>query len=148
MSAPKSTISRRKFIIGTMVAAPALATVQMVSGNTQPAAAASTAANQEYSPTFFTKEEFAFVTAATARLIPADKLGPGAVEAGVPEFIDKQMNTPYAVGSNWYMQGPFHPDADPAFGYQLPLLPKDVYRLGIAEADAAAQKNMAKFSVN
>ena len=75
-----------------------------------------------------------------ARLIPADKLGPGALEAGVPEFIDRQMQTPYAVGANWYMQGPFHPEADPTLGYQLPLTPKDVYRLGIAEANAHARK--------
>ena len=95
---------------------------------------------REYAPAFFTAEEFVFIKAAVARLIPADKLGPGALEAGVPEFIDRQMQTPYGVGSNWYMQGPFQPDADPTLGYQLPLKPQEIYRLGIAEAEAACQK--------
>ena len=77
-----------------------------------------------------------------SRLIPRDNLGPGALEAGVPEFIDRQMQTPYAVGANWYMQGPFNANAGPALGYQLPLKPQEIYRLGIAEADAFARKSM------
>src|SRR5262249_2183198 len=35
----------------------------------------------------FTADEVAFVKAAVARLIPADDLGPGALEADVPYFI-------------------------------------------------------------
>ncbi|UMX65988.1 gluconate 2-dehydrogenase subunit 3 family protein [Klebsiella pneumoniae] len=45
----------------------------------------------------FNDREWAFINAAVARLIPADELGPGAKEAGVPEFIDRQLNTPYAT---------------------------------------------------
>lgn len=99
---------------------------------------------REYQPTWFTPEEFAFIQAAVARLIPADERGPGALEAGVPEYIDRQMNTPYATGTNWYMQGPFHPDADKALGYQLPLTPRDIYRLGLADADALAKQQHGK----
>ena len=55
--------------------------------------------------TWFTDAEAAFVTAAVARLIPADDLGPGAVEAGVPTFIDRQLAGPYGRGERWYMQG-------------------------------------------
>ena len=65
-----------------------------------------------------------------ARLIPNDDRGPGALEAGVPEFIDRQMNSPYATGTLWYMQGPFVPDAVPEMGYQLKLTPRELYRLG------------------
>ncbi|WP_163208769.1 gluconate 2-dehydrogenase subunit 3 family protein, partial [Citrobacter freundii] len=68
------------------------------------------------------------------RLIPADERGPGALEAGVPEFIDRQMNTPYATGAIWYMQGPFNPDVPKEMGYQLPLVPKQIYNLGISDA--------------
>lgn len=62
----------------------------------------------DYRPTFFSAEEWAFVQAAVSRIIPADELGPGALEAGAAEFIDRQMNTPYATGAQWYMQGPFN----------------------------------------
>lgn len=98
----------------------------------------------QYQPTFFSATEYRFVQAAVARLIPQDALGPGALEAGVPEFIDRQMNTPYAAGSNWYMQGPFTPDAPKEMGYQLQLAPRDIYRLGIAAANQWSQAQHGK----
>jgi len=97
-----------------------------------------------YEPTFFTAEEWAFVQAAVARLIPADDLGPGALEAGAAEFIDRQMNTPYATGALWFMQGPFVTDAPPQMGYQLQLVPQQIYRLGIAAADAFSRQQAGK----
>src|SRR6266481_6857219 len=39
---------------------------------------------------FFNSEEAAFIEAAVARLIPADEQWGGAIEAGVPNYIDKQ----------------------------------------------------------
>jgi gluconate 2-dehydrogenase gamma chain len=98
----------------------------------------------DYQPTYFTAAEYRFIQAAVARLIPKDELGPGALEAGVPEFIDRQMNTPYAAGSNWYMQGPFEPSAPKEMGYQLKLNVREIYRLGIAAADAWCKKSMGK----
>lgn len=90
----------------------------------------------DFQPTFFNKEEWAFVQAVVSRLIPADDLGPGALEAGAAEFIDKQMNTPYATGALWFMQGPFVADAPSEMGYQLQLVPQQLYRLGISAVDA------------
>lgn len=147
---PKNAIgkSRRDFLIKSMFVVPALA-VNGVALNAVAASQGSKKSKKElsenkakrgYRPTFFNQEEFAFIKAAIDRLIPKDNLGPGALEAGVPEFIDRQMQTPYGVGANWYMQGPFHPDADSSFGYQLPLKPQEVYRLGIAEANGFARK--------
>lgn len=98
----------------------------------------------DYRPTFFNAEEYRFLQAAVARLIPQDELGPGALEAGVPEFIDRQMNTPYATGSNWYMQGPFDPGAMREMGYQLKLSPQQLYRAGIAAANQWSQKTLGK----
>jgi gluconate 2-dehydrogenase gamma chain len=98
----------------------------------------------DYQPSFFTGEEWAFVQAAVARLIPADDLGPGALEAGAAEFIDRQMNTPYATGALWYMQGPFVTDAPPQMGYQLQLVPQQIYRLGIAATDAWCKAESGK----
>ncbi|MEP6505405.1 MAG: gluconate 2-dehydrogenase subunit 3 family protein, partial [Betaproteobacteria bacterium] len=86
--------------------------------------------------TWFTDAEAAFVTAAVARLIPADELGPGAVEAGVPTFIDRQLAGPYGRGERWYMQGPWSPGL-PTQGYQTRLAPAGLYRGAIKAIDAA-----------
>lgn len=98
-------------------------------GATGNAANANSAA--AYSPVYFHADEWAFIAAAVARLIPSDDLGPGATEAGVPEFIDRQMDAVFGYAAIWYMQGPFV-DAKPEFGYQAALAPRDVYRAGIA----------------
>jgi gluconate 2-dehydrogenase gamma chain len=86
--------------------------------------------------TWFTDAEAAFITAATARLIPADDLGPGAVEAGVPAFLDRQLAGPYGRGERWYMQGPWSPGL-PTQGYQTRLTPAGMYRAAIKAIDAA-----------
>jgi len=86
--------------------------------------------------TWFTDVEAAFITAAVARLIPADDLGPGAVEAGVPTFIDRQLAGPYGSGARWYMQGPWSPGL-PTQGYQTRLTPAAMYRAAIKAIDAA-----------
>jgi gluconate 2-dehydrogenase gamma chain len=86
--------------------------------------------------TWFTDPEAAFITAAVARLIPADDLGPGAVEAGVPTFIDRQLAGPYGRGERWYMQGPWGPGL-PTQGYQTRLTPGAMYRAAIKAVDAA-----------
>jgi len=91
--------------------------------------------NGDYQPRFFTAEEWHFINEAVARLIPTDERGPGAIEAGVPEFIDRQMQTPYGEGGLWYMQGPFVPDSPPELGEQSRLVPQQIYRLGIKEVN-------------
>jgi gluconate 2-dehydrogenase gamma chain len=95
-----------------------------------------------YQPYFFDAKEWAFIHAAVDRLIPADSEGPSGVEAGVPEFIDRQMETPYAHGALWFMQTPFTQGA-PELGYQLKLVPRDLYRLGIEAVNAYCMKTYA-----
>ena len=95
-----------------------------------------------YVPTFFHPAEFAWITAAVARLIPADDTGPGGLEAGVPEFIDRQMEGPFGHGAHWYSQGPFIESA-PEFGYQGKLPPRDVYRAAITAIDLHCKTNFA-----
>src|SRR5690606_36839876 len=45
----------------------------------------------KYKPEYFEPEEWSFILAATARLIPSDGDGPGALETNVPVFIDRQL---------------------------------------------------------
>jgi gluconate 2-dehydrogenase gamma chain len=92
-----------------------------------------------YAPVFFNTAEWAFIQAACDRLIPADDIGPSAAQAGVPEFIDRHMQTPYAAGDIWYMQGPFV-EAAPQFGYQGRLPVRDILRVGIKAFDAHCQR--------
>lgn len=87
-----------------------------------------------YQPTFFKPLEWAFLLAACDRLIPADDIGPGALESGVPEFIDRHMQTPYASGDIWYRQGPFI-DSPSEFGYQGRLALREIIQIGIAAID-------------
>lgn len=88
-----------------------------------------------YEPTYFTAMEWQFLLAAVDRLIPGSAAGPGAIELGVPVFIDRQMEDAYGYGGYWYMHGPFFPDAPPTLGYQLRFTPREMYRTGIAAVD-------------
>lgn len=152
MSSEKTNSSRRDFLVKSITLIPAV----VVGGSSvgalgmvENAAAAESKPHSvpdqaEWRPQFFNTDEWAFVKAAVARLIPADERGPGALEAGVPEFIDRQMNTPYATGSIWYMQGPFNPDVPKEMGYQLPLVPKQIYNLGITDANECCRQQYGK----
>lgn len=102
------------------------------------APAPATPAEPDYKPGYFTPAEWALLNAACDRLIPKDETGPGAVELGVPQYIDRQMQTPYGTASGWYMSGPF-PKAAPEFGYQSPLTPRQQYRLSLRAIDAACR---------
>ena len=97
-------------------------------------------AKTPYRATFFHPDEWAFIVAAADRLIPSDDVGPGAVELGVPEFLDRHMNTPYAAGDIWYMQGPFV-EAGKEFGYQGPLPLRDILRVGIKAFDTYCRQH-------
>lgn len=93
--------------------------------------------------TFFTDAESAFVEAAVARLIPQDEMGPGALEADVPYFIDQQLAGDYGAGARFYAQGPFGATT-PFQGYQLPLAPRQLYRAGIAATDRYCEEKYGK----
>jgi gluconate 2-dehydrogenase gamma chain len=56
---------------------------------------------------FFTAEERAFIEAAIERLIPADPVGPGALESRVAIFLDHQLTGPYGRGDHFFLGGPW-----------------------------------------
>jgi gluconate 2-dehydrogenase gamma chain len=79
---------------------------------------------------FFNPAEAKFIEAAVARLIPQDEAGPGALEAGVPEYIDRQLSGAWGAGDRLYRSGPWHPGT-PSQGYQLPFAPAELFRNAI-----------------
>ncbi|MGV8984659.1 MAG: gluconate 2-dehydrogenase subunit 3 family protein [Cypionkella sp.] len=89
----------------------------------------------QYQPEYLSSSEYAFVMAASARLIPSNGDGPGAIEARVPVFIDRQLAGDFGTAADLYMEGPFTPDADPNLGTQTPLTPAEIYRQAIASFD-------------
>ena len=83
---------------------------------------------------FLTQDEVSFLDAAVSRLIPADDLGPGAKEAGVTTFLDRQLGGAFGKGSSWYMQGPWK-KGEETQGYQSRMSPAELYRASIKAID-------------
>ncbi len=79
---------------------------------------------------FFTAEEAQQVSAACARIFPSDASGPGATEAGVVIYIDRQLAGPYGRDKYRYTKGPFV-ESFPEHGYQGKENPREIYRAGI-----------------
>jgi gluconate 2-dehydrogenase gamma chain len=80
---------------------------------------------------FFTEEEALIVAAAAARIFPGDDSSPGAKEAGVVIYIDRQLAGPYGRDIYRYTQGPFDENAPREFGYQGKATPAETYREGL-----------------
>jgi gluconate 2-dehydrogenase gamma chain len=135
-----SLLDRRRFLFLGVVPAVTLGTLGLpaCSNNDRPSA------SSNYAPTYFNSGEWAFINAAVGRLIPSEGAGPGGVDAGVPEFIDRQMELPYGHGAYFYLKGPFLDDSPPTLGYQLRYTPREIYRLGIAAANAATRESQGK----
>lgn len=79
---------------------------------------------------FFTAAEARVVTAACERIFPSDQSGPGATEAGVVIYIDRQLAGPYGRDRYRYTKGPFV-ESVPEHGYQGQANPQQVYREGV-----------------
>ncbi len=87
--------------------------------------------------------EVIFIEAAIERLIPADDLGPGAKDAGVANFIDRQLISSWGTHGRCYRTGPWI-EGTPQQGYQLPLTPQEIYRAAIREINAYCSHRYGK----
>jgi gluconate 2-dehydrogenase gamma chain len=82
---------------------------------------------------FFSADEAQAVAAACERIFPSDESGPGAKEAAVVVYIDRQLAGPYGRDELRYTKGPFI-ETDPHFGgYQGKESPQEIYRAGIRQ---------------
>ena len=85
--------SRRSFLLASGAGVAIAGTAVTLKANSKEPAVKLDA----YKPEYFNAEEWAFILAATARLIPSEGDGPGAIEAHVPVFIDRQMTNYYGT---------------------------------------------------
>ncbi|TFY97196.1 gluconate 2-dehydrogenase subunit 3 family protein [Ramlibacter humi] len=141
---PQPRVTRRRLLTaGAVIPIAGAAAARIVQPGEMPwtegAADVPPPAVQPAGYTWLTPAEAAFVEAAVSRLIPADELGPGAKEAGVPVFIDRQLAGEYGRGSRWYMQGPWG-EGEKTQGWQTRMTPAALYRAGIREVDEAVGK--------
>ncbi|MCQ1768492.1 gluconate 2-dehydrogenase subunit 3 family protein [Neorhizobium galegae] len=143
-----SLVKRRGFLLGTAAIGALAVAAAIKIGKPFEAVAASDILRQaapelhSYQPSFFTEDEFRTLSAMVDRFIPAGDEGPGALETNVPIFLDLQVGGDY--GHEIYLEGPFVKDPSPLMGYQLPYLPSDIYRKGLAIFSAEAKKIYGK----
>jgi gluconate 2-dehydrogenase gamma chain len=124
-------MKRRIFlkVSGASALVPGTAALAQKSAATQkPAKPAAADAASGY--LFFNAPEAAFIEAAVVRLIPPDDLGPSALQAGVPTYIDRQMHGAWGAGERLYRSGPWQPGT-PSQGYQLPFTPAELFRTAL-----------------
>ena len=57
-------------------------------------------------------------------------MGPGALEAGVPTYIDRQLHGAWGAGEKLYRAGPWAAGT-PSQGYQLPYTPAELFRTAL-----------------
>src|SRR5258708_17949925 len=95
--------------------------------------------------TFFNSAEAQFIEAACERLIPADELGPGALGAWVPNYLDKQLGGAWGNGERLYRSGPWIAGS-PSQGYQLPFTPAEPFHAALSAINRSLQARGSKVS--
>jgi gluconate 2-dehydrogenase gamma chain len=89
--------------------------------------------------TYFNTFQAQIVNAAAGRMIPTDANGPGAIEARVVYFIDRQLSASYGLVGRRYELGPYA-NGTSTQGDQSGMDMRDRYRLGIQGMEDYAQQ--------
>jgi len=126
-------VTRRSFV--TTVGAATVVPASALLSSTAHAAAPAPAKKSSIEPAktaylFFDSEEALFIEAACDRLIPPDESGPGALGAGVPNYLDKQLGGAWGAGERLYRSGPWQ-SGTPSQGYQLPFSPAELFHTSL-----------------
>ncbi len=93
---------------------------------------------------YLTPQEVRFLDAAVERLIPADELGPGAKDADVTYYIDRQLCSVWGTHGRNYRSGPWL-EGTPQQGFQSRLIPQEIYRAGIRDTNQYCNKQYGKY---
>jgi len=136
---------RRAFLKGAVAGGAAAATISLPRAaeaqQGTPASQGSTAPANTYA--YLNSEEAAFVEALVDHMVPADQYTPKGTDLGLNTYIDRALAGGWGRGERLYMQGPWRQGV-PSQGYQLPLTPAELYRAGIAAANAFCVKTWGK----
>lgn len=83
--------------------------------------------------------DFAILEQVTERIYPKDDLGPGAIELGVPYFIDRQLAGSWGTNGKDYRQGPFH---EGGRSTNTSIVNRgDLFLMGLRKIDEHSQKS-------
>jgi gluconate 2-dehydrogenase gamma chain len=123
--------SRRSFLQSALTAGVTAAGSAIIEVDQIQAAPQKTSSDEVKKYAFFRPDEVEFVSAAADRFIPPDQEWPGAVGAGVVDFLDQQMAGTWGAAGYMYWHGPFK-EGTPSQGYQLPFTPAELFRRAIA----------------
>ena len=93
---------------------------------------------------FFDAAEARFIEAACNRLIPPDASGHGALDAGVPRYLDAQLAGAWGSGERTYREGPWQPGT-PANGQSLVVKPAELFRIAIRAIGCDLEPSGAPF---
>lgn len=129
-----SQLSRRGFLLGSGAAAVTPAMALLAGSASAEAARLARHRSAPQAPPFFTAAQRATVKVLCARLIPSDDHGPGAIEAGVPDYLDVQLGGSWGAGERLYRSGPWQ-QGTPSQGYQLPFTPAELFRKALDAID-------------
>ena len=139
---------RRTFLKGAVAGSAAALTVTLP--QPAPAQQGAPAPAQQGAPVpasaayaYLNLQEQAFVEALVDHMVPADALSPKGTDLGINIYIDRALAGGWGKGERLYMQGPWRQGV-PSQGYQLPLTPAQLYREGIAAANAYCVKTYGK----
>jgi gluconate 2-dehydrogenase gamma chain len=94
---------------------------------------------------FFNDSEAAFVEAACERLIPESDDGVGAIGAGVPNYLDKQLGGAWGAGERLYRSGPWS-NGSASQGYQLPFTPAELFHNALRAINYDLEARRTPFS--
>ena len=135
---------RRAFLKSAVVGSAAAVTSTLPQpAEAQQAQLASAPALYSAGYAFLNPDEAAFVEALVDHMVPADHLTPKGTDLGLNIFIDRALAGGWGKGERLYMQGPWK-EGVPSQGYQLPLVPAELYRAGISAANTHCVKAYGK----
>jgi gluconate 2-dehydrogenase gamma chain len=138
----KPKVGRREFLGGVGVAAVALTPIPEAAAQ-QPAPQQPGAHDQPAGYTFLKPLEVPFIEAVVDHMVPADELTPNGTDIGLATYIDRALAGSWGKGDRLYMQGPWA-KGTPNQGYQLPLTPAALFRVGIEGSNAYCRKTFGK----
>jgi gluconate 2-dehydrogenase gamma chain len=141
----EETKGRRAFLKGALAGAAAASTSLPVPAAAQQAGTAQPLPQPSggVAYAFLNADEAAFIEAVVDHMIPADEHSPKGTDLGINVYIDRALAGAWGKGERLYLQGPWK-QGTPNQGYQLPLTPAELYRAGIAGANAACVKAHGK----